>query len=237
MSAIDQSKDGTVVLPGDQVGRISSSKELRIGPGLVQAAGDVIVSTRAGVLRFRPRHRYWYVDNRTQRRYVPALEDLVVGVVVNRTSEALVVDVGAAVYATLPALAFEGATKRNRPRIAIGDAVYARVVAAARDVEPELECMSVRKKADGFGELAGGTVLRVSLSHARALMEPDCPVLRCLGELIPYEVAVGLNGRVWIKAQNASNTILVSNAIANSEWLNPEQVHAMVVALFERFQQ
>ena len=237
MTAIESNKDGTVVLPGDEIGRVGTSKEIRIGPGLVQASGDSIVSTRAGILKYRPKHKYWFVDNRTQRRYVPALEDLVVGVVVNRSSEALVVDVGAAVYATLPTLAFEGATKRNRPRINIGDAVYARVVSAGRDFEPELECMSVRKKSDGFGELVGGFIIKVTLSHARSLMEPDCPVLRHLGELIPYEVAVGLNGRVWIKAENASNTILVSNAISNSEWLNPGQVREMVSALFERFQQ
>lgn len=58
--------------------------------------------------------------------------------------------------ATLPALAFEGATKRNRPNLNIGTLVYAKVLpnANSRDAEPELTCVDLRTgKAEGFGEL------------------------------------------------------------------------------------
>jgi len=207
-----EAQEGTVCLPGDALGHVpkgESGAELRIGPELAQGGEERIVATRAGVLCYKARHKYWYVDSSRahpqQRRYVPALEDLVVGVVTGRVpgqgSDAVLVDVGAAALATLSLYAFEGATKHNRPRLPTGSVVYARVVSAGRDIDPELECLSIRKRADGFGELVGGTVFRVSIAQARALLEPTCPVLCALGALVPYEIAVGLNGRVWIKAQ------------------------------------
>lgn len=258
--------EGSVCLPGDVLGRVpqpppqassssSSSSSagdsqqqqqqnhlLRIGPGLAQGDGERIVATRAGTVRYRPRHSYWDVDASratSQRRYVPALEDVVVGVCVGRApgagGDAVHVDVGSAALATLSLYAFEGATKHSRPRVAAGAVLYARVVAAGRDVDPELACVSLRKRADGFGELAGGTLLRTSLAHARALLAPECAVLRALGELLPYEVAVGLNGRVWVKAACPAHTILVANAIANAELLAPAEARAMVAALWDRF--
>lgn len=42
-----------------------------------------------------------------------------VGVIVDRHAEGWKVDIGAAQLASLPALAFEGATKRNRPPLVV----------------------------------------------------------------------------------------------------------------------
>ena len=65
-------------------------------------------------------------------------------------------------------LAFEGATKRNRPNLAIGALVYARVMLAVRDMEPELECVNPSTgKADGFGLLTGGFVVQCSIGMSR----------------------------------------------------------------------
>lgn len=227
---------GCVVVPGDTVGHVGS-EELRVGPGLMQASGERVVTTRAGELCYKPRHKYWWVEHAGGRRYVPALEDLVLGVVVGQTGDVYTVDIGAAGLATLRCVeGFEGATKRNRPRLAPGALVYARVVAAARDLDAELECMSVRKRADGFGELTGGHVLRCSLGLARSLLDPRCAVLACLGELLPYEVAVGMNGRVWVKAGTAREMVFVANAIQNSESMRVPEIKAMVAALFQRME-
>ena len=48
------------------------------------------------------------------------------------------VDIGSSAYASLPTLAFNGATKRNRPRIDVGALVYTRVTLANKDLEPEV---------------------------------------------------------------------------------------------------
>jgi exosome complex component RRP40 len=52
---------------------------------------------------------------------VPAAQEFVVGVVTARLGEAYRVDIGSAHPATLDFLAFEGASKRNRPNLKVRD--------------------------------------------------------------------------------------------------------------------
>ncbi len=41
----------------------------------------------------------------------------------------------------LPHLAFDGATKRNKPNLSVGALVYCRVAVANKDMDSELSCM------------------------------------------------------------------------------------------------
>ncbi len=84
--------------------------------------------------------------------------------------------------AVLPVLAFDGATKRNKPTLAVGALVFARVVAADRDLEPELTCQ-VASSGDAstghfakkdwvtgqsvYGELKGGSVVKATMLYCR----------------------------------------------------------------------
>lgn len=88
------------------------------------------------------------------RQYVPAPGDAVIGQITNRGAESYTVTLFSAHSATLPALSFEGATKRHKPNLRIGALVYARIAAADRFTEPELTCVNpVTGKSDGFGDL------------------------------------------------------------------------------------
>jgi exosome complex RNA-binding protein Rrp4 len=49
-----------------------------------------------------------------------------------------------------------------------------------------------------------------------------------------YEIAVGLNGRVWVHSGSVTNTILIANAIINSEQLPAKHVESMVQQLLQR---
>ena len=139
------------------------------------------------------------------------------------------VDIGTAHSAVLPLLSFEGATKRNRPNIPLHALVYCRVAMANPDMEAELECVNPKtSKADGFGELKGGYMFKCSLGLCRRLLNPDTPILVLLGEHFPFETAVGMNGRVWVNSEDVKNTILISNAIQNSEYLSAEECKQMV---------
>ena len=73
---------------------------------------------------------------------------MVIGTVVEKHGEAYKVDIGTAQPAMLPAIAFEGATKRNRPNIPVGALVYCRVAIANKFMETELTCISVHFKKD-----------------------------------------------------------------------------------------
>ena len=74
-----------------------------------------------------------------------------------------------------------------------------------------------------------------SSALARLLLaSPPSPVLEALGKSLQFELAVGLNGRVWIDAPSASNVILVANAIQRSEFLSADQCRLLVQKLLDR---
>ena len=52
---------------------------------------------------------------------MPARNDYVIGVVANKSAETFKVDIGGSEQASLSCLAFENATKRNRPNVDVRD--------------------------------------------------------------------------------------------------------------------
>ena len=68
--------------------------------------------------------------------------DQVVGIIEEKLSEYYRVNIFSGSAALLGRLAFEGATKRNKPELKRGDLVYARVSLAHKDLETELTCIS-----------------------------------------------------------------------------------------------
>lgn len=101
-------------------------------------------------------------------QYMPAVNDTVIGVVVDKSSESYRLNIGSrcviprklfcdseaflcgdftapaclvcSCLANLGALSFDGATKRNKPSLAVGALVFARVEACDPDLEPEVTC-------------------------------------------------------------------------------------------------
>ncbi|EIW81019.1 exosome complex exonuclease RRP40 [Coniophora puteana RWD-64-598 SS2] len=203
----------TAILPGELVP--AQHVNLKLGPGLLQASTteSPILATRAGALHHSPNGARWWVESNA-RRYVPAAQESVIGVVTARGGEAFRVDIGSAHHANLDGLAFEGATKRNRPNLKVGTLVYARVSLAHKDMEPELECFDAQThKSDGFGELKGGLAVTCSLKMCRMLLDPSHFLLPFLGARFPLDAAVGVNGRVWISTKDAQTTIVATRLI------------------------
>lgn len=159
---------------------------------------------------------------------------MVIGVVTQRLGEQYRVDIGAAFPATLNALAFEGATKRNRPAVRVGTIVYARVTLANKDMEPELSCMDAAMRASGFGILNHGYLADCRISYARGLFEPSCPVLDAIGARVPYELAIGLNGRLWVNSVSPQATILVVNAVLRADGLDEAAALSLVERTLDR---
>ena len=142
------------------------------------------------------------------------------------------VDIGAPTQATLPFLSFEGATRRNRPNLKPGQLVYARICVANKDMEPELTCVNpATNKADGYGELVDGTLIKCSLFQSRCLLSQHAPVLVEMGRRFPFEIVVGLNGRVWVKADSVKHSVFLVNAITKSEWIPSDRVPALLKSL------
>lgn len=50
---------------------------------------------------------------------MPVRNEYVIGIVVSKSSETIKVDIGGSEYASLSFLAFENATKRNKPNVEV----------------------------------------------------------------------------------------------------------------------
>lgn len=230
---------GEVVYPGQRITFGPAAPPLvMLGVGVLREEGHVIAS-KAGVLRYDAKEARLSVQA-DQRRYVPALDEHVLGVVVEKLSEEYRVDLGSSSAASLPALAFDGATRRNRPNLHVGSLVFARVVLAHKDMEPELSCAApagVMSKdwmtgQSLFGELKGGTVFGCSLGAARSLAADEQPggaLLALVGERLPFEVAVGANGRVWVNAGSAADLVAIQTLVVAAMGSPPAR-HAQMVA-------
>lgn len=160
---------------------------------------------------------------------MPVNGERVVGTVVSKSGFVCRVDIGANELATLSLLAFEGATKRNRPDVNVGDVVFARIIVPARDVEAELVCITSVLKRDGMGILVTpashfAQVVQVPVHACRKLLSPDCNLLPILGKKYRFEVAVGMNGRIWISAKTPENVIYISNLITRFSEAGGEEV-------------
>jgi len=93
-------------------------------------------------------------------------------------------------------------------------------------MEPEIECVSSSTgKSEGLGPLTGGMLFTISLAMSRRLMLPkpaehgSLVVLEELGGPlgIPFEIAVGRNGRVWVDSKNVKTTLAVGKAIKETD--------------------
>jgi hypothetical protein len=129
-----------IVLPGEPVD--AKHPNLKLGPGLLQLSDGSIISTKAGTLCHNQNRSKWYVESNSRRvstknpihpsrvysdlfQYIPSAQESVIGVVVGKNgAEGFRVDIGGPHNANLDALAFEGATKRNRPNLKVVSISY-----------------------------------------------------------------------------------------------------------------
>ncbi|XP_026387192.1 putative exosome complex component rrp40 [Papaver somniferum] len=225
-----------IVVPGDVVLDLSklSNQTIKLGDGLRQDC-DSITVMKSGKLRFSKPNKYWVESS--QKRYVPCVDDTVLGIVLDSKADNFLVDIKGPAVAFLPVLAFEGGTRRNIPKFEPGSLIYVRVVKANMGMNPELSCTDVNGKAAEFGALKDGYMFETSTGLSRILLStPTCPVLEALGKKLSFEIAVGLNGRVWVNAEAPSTVILVANAIMKSEPLTSVQQRIMVESLLQRVQ-
>ncbi|XP_057660690.1 exosome complex component RRP40 [Diorhabda carinulata] len=197
------------VFPGEIIKEVKSLRGLTVlGPGLRQNEDptNVLCVTQPGKLCFREPNVYWIEGNRT--RYVPKKGDLVVGIVIKKAGATVKVDIGSAEHAALSLLCFEGATKKQKADVKVGDVVYAKLINAHKEMEPELVCIDSYFKAGPLGVLSSeGYCFTISLTLAQSLLDIENSMLKFLGEKFVYEIVVGVNGKVWINARKTTDIL------------------------------
>lgn len=231
---------GDTVLPGDQFFvTVSGKGKIILGPGLnlqkdeeTEEKKRAVFCTKCGILRFRAPNVFW-VDTH-QKRYVPAIGDHAMGLIISKIGvDMFRTDIGAPQPAALSYLHFEGATKKNRPNVKVGDVVYCKIIVDDKEREPEVSCVDTYGKAAGMGLLDGGMMIQLSLNCVRKITSKQCVLMKFLGKHIPFEVACGMNGRVWVKTASIKSTITVCNAIQNSEFMTNEQIKLMIISFVD----
>lgn len=133
-----------VVLPGDVLDtshiNVSSTEKVKLGQGL-RVIQDAAIVTVPGLLQFRKPSTFWVENSR--KRYFPRVGDQVVGIVEDRGGDFYMINIFCGMNCILNRLAFDGATKRNRPELKRGEAVYARVISTGGlEGDVELACTS-----------------------------------------------------------------------------------------------
>ena len=100
----------------------------------------------------------------------------------------------------LDSVEFNGATKRNKPNLKVGDVVFAKVASVNKFMAPVLTCKSKTCKKDWtsgestYGDLKGGVDLTVH-PHVLELLRRDKSVFEQLKKHVGFEIAVGSNYR------------------------------------------
>lgn len=222
------------MLPGDQVLQYDpedSRDRVYVGPGL-RWENNIIRATKPGLLKKSSRKIY-YVDTH-QRRYIPQKREFVIGIVLKQKGDNYAIDIGGSEQATISFLSFENASKKTRKIMKPGDLLYGRVLAANKDMEPELVCIDTYDRAMGMGTLPeGGIMFNVPLNIARLIVNPDNPFLLTIAKKIIYTIVVGFNGRVWVKAKKQKEMIAIMNCIMMLDVMTLEEANSNVFRLIE----
>lgn len=209
-----------MIIPGDSI-EIDNSENVKItiGPGIYKnPITQTIIPANAGLLsqKINKKHtnQVIFIESNS-KRYIPQVNDFVIGTITGVIGESYKVQLQQ--YSTpsiLPMMAFPNATKKNRPNLQNGQVVYARVSQAIPEIDIELECIDpTTGKEGGFGLLdESGYVFDINLNFARELLfNPNCIYLDKLAKKIKFEIAIGINGKVWLKCGDGLTKIKQEN--------------------------
>uniref|UniRef100_A0A915M6Z2 Ribosomal RNA-processing protein 40 n=1 Tax=Meloidogyne javanica TaxID=6303 RepID=A0A915M6Z2_MELJA len=204
-----------IVLPGDFITDnflvVSTQAPRLVGYGL-QKREDGIYAVNAGILHEHD-NKLWL--NTSMKRYIPHSGDRVLGTVTAKVGDIFRVDIGGPDLALLNYTSFEGATKRNRPNVKVGDLIYGQIILTSKHFEPELSCVDSESRARGMGVISTpGLVFSVTLSHARNLLKENDQIIPALGKELKFEITIGVNGRIWVGGEHSTTITVQRTRIA-----------------------
>jgi exosome complex component RRP40 len=226
----------SIFLPGEILCSTTKEDKIRIGAGLIQTENGEIQTVQAGKLCTL--ENLFFIETKS-KKYIPRVGDMIIGTITEQSSEFYKLDIGASSQGYLQSLSFDGASRRNKPPLKSRDLVYCRVLIASRDMDPEVTCFSLKKQKDWvtgeceFGDLKGGHLIDCSIELCKKLLDPNNYVLKCLGDAHTFEIVIGMNGRVWIHSESTKDTIIIANAILNSENLTDSKTKELVKRLWK----
>ena len=130
--------------------------------------------------------------------YMPRVEDMVVGKVVNLTGYGWEADINSSFVGYLPGQFvfgrdFSPATHDLTQRFMVGDLMLAKIEAFDRTRDPQL---SIR--GPGLGKIPGGKIIRLSPMKVPRLIGRKGYMINMIAELTNCEIKVGQNGMIVV---------------------------------------
>jgi exosome complex component RRP40 len=94
---------------------------------------------------------------------------------------------------------------------------------------PELACVSTGGRADGLGPLDGGYVFDTDTMHTRKLLQREPEEIQLLQRALKFEMAVGVNGRVWVNSSSCKNTAAIVQVLRATARVPSKQAATQLV--------
>lgn len=117
----------------------------------------------------------------------------------------------------------------------MGDVVYCMVIRSDKDSDFEVTCALPEDKqgwttgGNYLGELKGGFISNVTTCFAKKLMQADDYLTARIGQTIAYQIAIGVNGRIWIESGDNITMIKLKNAIEAAEHLSQDAEYEIII--------
>lgn len=168
------------------------------------------------------------------RYYSPKVNDFVIGTIVQKTSEFYKLDIGTYTYAMLNSKDFEGATKKTKPNLNLGDAVFSRVLKTNKYDTPILSCISDFENktwSSGesfFGNLKSGNIFDFPKIQAWRFYSDEFYAVNRLTDVVQFEIAVGMNGRIWINSDTNENIFNIYKVLMKSLTLSKDEIEKLI---------
>ncbi len=115
--------------------------------------------------------------------------------------------------------------------------VLCHVISADKNFDLEVSCEDLTTAKDWvtnevyFGQIAeGGLMITLPVSLTKRLIEKNCPVFPIIGQYLkPFELAIGFNGRIYIKTgqDDPLRAVLVGEILRNCESMKLEDIEKM----------
>ena len=135
---------------------------------------------------------------------------------------------------------FEGASKKTKPNINIGELIFARVLKVNKFDAPILSCISqydVKNWASGesfFGALKNGMVFDFPMKDASLYISSDNYVLNRLNDVLNFEIVFGHNGKMWVNSDDDKNILKLYKVLEKSVDLEKEGIEKLINDTFNK---
>jgi len=202
-------KDWDIVVPGE----ILAEGEYTAGPYVYKEGNKLysmtvgIVEHRKGIIRVVP----------LQGPYIPKVGDIVIGIVVDYSPTAYVIDINSSYKAILQAVEVipprkNVLTEDLAKYLDIGEALICKVVKFDRYSDVILTC-----KGKDLGKITDGRLIKISPAKIPRLIGRKGSMVNLIKKETGCKIVIGQNGYVWIKGKDSKLEALAEKAIRKIE--------------------